>query len=63
MRAAVGNHLEKSAAGVVVFLMSFEMLGELVDARRENRDLHWSRSGVGSVYLVLFDDCRLLFCL
>jgi hypothetical protein len=38
--AAVGNHFQESAAGMVVFLMRFKVFCEFVDASRENSDLN-----------------------
>ena len=33
------DHTEQSAAGVMIFLMRTEVLGELTDSRRQQRDL------------------------
>lgn len=41
------DHLQQSLARVVVFLMSFEMIGESVDALAQQRNLYGSRSGIG----------------
>ncbi len=38
--AAVGNHFQQSAAGVVVFLVCLKMFCEFVDARRKDSYLN-----------------------
>ena len=52
---ALRDHLEEPPARVVVLLVSFEVLGEFVDALREQCDLHLRRTGVALVRLVLAD--------
>jgi len=59
--AALRNHFEQSAPRVVVLLMSFEMLGEFVDASRQERDLHLRRPCVSVVRAVFADNCFLNF--
>ena len=59
--ASLRDHLEQSAPRVVVFLVRFEMLGELIDALREQRDLHLRRPGVAPVRLIRGDDLFLRF--
>src|SRR3990172_5983568 len=44
--AALAHHLEEPAARVVVLLVRLEVLGEMVDPRGEDRDLHLRRAGV-----------------
>ena len=44
--AAAGHHFEEAAAGRMVFGMPFEVLGQLVDALGQARDLHVRASGV-----------------
>ena len=46
MSAAFGNHLQETAARVFVLLMSFQMLGELVNLLGQERHLHGRRTGV-----------------
>ena len=57
--SSVTDHLEKSAAAVVVLMVSLEVLGKSVDAICEDRDLNLGRTCVALVGLVLVDD-RLL---
>lgn len=45
--AALADHHQQSAARVQVVLMYFEMFGQLIDARGEQRDLHFGRTGIG----------------
>ena len=49
VRAAVGNHLEKAAAGMKILRIFLQMLGELVYLLGKERDLHIGRSGVRAV--------------
>ena len=55
------DHLEQPAPRVIVFLVRFEMLGELVDALGKQRDLHLRRSRIALVRLVCGDDLFLRF--
>jgi hypothetical protein len=59
--ATLRDHLEQSAPRVIVFLVRFEMLGELVDALGKQRDLHLRRPGIALVRLVRGDDLFLRF--
>ncbi len=61
VRTTICNHLEESAAGVVVFLVRLEMLCKLVDACGKNTDLSMGRTRVFVVDLGLFDDSLFLF--
>ena len=47
--AAAANHLHQAAAAVVIMLVGLEVLGQVVDARGEQRDLDLRGTGVGSV--------------
>ena len=47
--AALADHLEQTAAAVVVVLVDLEMLVEMVDALGQNGDLHLGRAGIGFV--------------
>ena len=59
--ASLRDHLEQSAPRVVVFLVRFEVLGELVNACSEQRDLHLRRPRVALVRLVRRNDLFLRF--
>src|ERR1051325_10161079 len=59
--ATPADELEQASARMVVFRVSSEMLGELVDASREERDLHVGRAGVLLAAPVLADDVLLRF--
>ena len=53
--AAIAHHFQKSAARVVVFLVMPQMLGNLLDFRGQNRNLHLWRASVRFVGLEFFD--------
>ena len=55
-------HLLKTAAAVIVVVVCLKMLGEVLDAAREERDRYLRRTGVDLVRLVSVDNC-LLFVL
>ena len=57
--SSVSDHLKKTAAAVVVLVVSLEVLGEGVDTVGKKCDLHLGRTCVALVGLVLVDD-RLL---
>lgn len=44
--AAACDHLEQAAARGVILRVGFEMLGEVIDARRQDGDLHVRAAGV-----------------
>ena len=50
------NHLQQSTATMVVFHVGFEVRGQLVDARGEQRNLNFWRPGVVRAARVVFDD-------
>ena len=54
--AAAADHLEQSAAGVVVVLVAAQMFGHAIDALGEQRDLDIGRAGVAGVEPVLLND-------
>jgi hypothetical protein len=56
--AAAAGHLEKAAAAVEILTMGAEVLGEVVDARGEERDLNLGRSGILIVVFELGDVIR-----
>src|SRR5262249_46602625 len=51
---------QQAAARVVVLLVLAQMLGELADPRRQQRDLHLGGTGVVLASAVLLDDLLLL---
>src|SRR5579885_3269023 len=51
---------EQAAPAVVVLLVRLEVLGEVVDALREDGDLHLGRTGVRLVEAVLADRCGVI---
>src|SRR5690606_2059597 len=59
--APLADHLVHAPARVVILLVHPQMLGQLVDARRQDRDLHLGRAGVAFVLLKLGDNLRLGF--
>ena len=60
---AAPDHLEQAKLAVLVFLVDFEMFGELFDALREDGDLYFRRAGVRFVGTIVFDNSVfLLFC-
>ncbi|MDF2441131.1 MAG: hypothetical protein JWN98_2115 [Abditibacteriota bacterium] len=61
--ATLTNQAQQAQSRSVIFAMCFQMLGQLVDARRHQRDLHFGRTGVGFV-LGVFSYGRLFgaFC-
>src|SRR5574337_27842 len=59
--AAMIDHLQKTTAGMVVFLVRLEMVGQLLDARGQQRDLYLRRTGVGRRAAVILDDLVGLF--
>src|SRR6478736_10128322 len=53
---ALGYELEQSPPRVIVLDVGFEMLGEAVDALREDRHLHFRRTGVAGFGRIGLDD-------
>ena len=53
--AALANHHQKSTTRAVIFLVALQMLGQMVDALREQRDLHVCGTGVLLVRLECVD--------
>ena len=43
---AAADHVEKTAAGAVIFFVGAEMLGEIIDALGKNCNLNFGGSGV-----------------
>ena len=56
---ALADHEQEAAAAVMVALVVLEMLGEVGDALREQRDLHVGRTGVSRCGRVVIDDLLL----
>lgn len=48
-RAALTNHLQQAATAVVIFVVAFEVLGEVRNALREQCNLHFRRTSVAFV--------------
>src|SRR5574337_234921 len=57
--AALADELQQAPPGVMIFHVEFEVIGETVDALREQRDLHFWRAGVPFVESNLFDEAFL----
>ena len=57
--APLANHHQQSAARTVIFLVGLQMLGQMVDPLRKQRDLHVGGTSVLRVRLKLFNR----FCL
>lgn len=62
MLAAVCNHLQESAARVLVFKVFLKVEGQLVDALAQKSNLHLRRASVSGMYCRAFDN-TLLFSL
>src|SRR5688572_19256271 len=54
--ATAVNHLQQTAAAVVVLLVELEVTGELLDAGGQESHLDFRGAGVGRAALVFFDD-------
>src|SRR6516162_2748670 len=54
--ATLGHELEQSTPGMIVLDVGLEMLGEAVDALREDRHLHFRRTGIAGLGRVGLDD-------
>src|SRR3954470_21876979 len=59
--AAAADELQQATTRVVVVLVTAQVLGELVDALCQHRDLHLRRAGVGLVFAELLNVLQLLF--
>jgi hypothetical protein len=53
--ATLSDHLEKPTTTVMVLFVGPEVVGQVIDAFGENRDLNASRSGVGLMRPILLD--------
>src|SRR3954447_16358087 len=58
-RTAGRDQLQEAAAGMVVLAVGLEMAGQVVDAFRQDRNLHLGRTGITGLGGVRLDDFRL----
>src|SRR6056297_506209 len=58
---ALGDELQKATAGVVVFLVGLEVLGQRRDPRGQDRHLDIGRAGIAVLRREFLDDLRLFF--
>src|SRR5687768_17012785 len=58
--AALVHHLEQPTTRMVVFLVTREVFGELIDPRRQQGNLDLGRARIGRTATVLRDDFGLL---
>ena len=58
--AAARGHLKEAAAAVEILAVRAQMLGQVIDASGEQRDLDFGRAGILIVDFVFGDDFR--FC-
>jgi hypothetical protein len=56
---ALSDHSQKTTAGMMVFGMSFEVVGQISDLFAQNCDLHLGRTRIGVVRSVAIDDLGL----
>ena len=61
--AALTNHHQQTATGVVVVLVGAQMVSQLVDTGSEDSDLYLGRTGIALVGRVFQDDLGLFFLL
>jgi hypothetical protein len=59
--AALTDEHQQTPPGVVVLAVQLEMVGQAIDALREERDLHLGRPGIALVDAELLDQALLLF--
>jgi hypothetical protein len=57
---ALSNELHEATSGVVITFVHLQVLGEMRDTVRQNRDLNFGRAGVLVVMLVVLNDLLLL---
>src|SRR6201996_9167820 len=53
------HQLQQTTARVIVLHMRLEVFGEVIDAFREDRDLHFRRTGIARLLGTRLDDFRL----
>ena len=61
--SSVTDHLLKTATAVEVLFVGFEMLGQIVDAGSEDRDLNLGRTRIAFMNGILLDQSLLFFLL
>src|SRR5688572_4958414 len=61
-RTALVHHHQQAAAAMVVLRVALEVLGQVVDALREDRHLDFRRSGVARTTTVFLDERILALC-
>src|SRR5690606_19312602 len=59
--AALVDHLQKPTARMIVFAVSLEMIGQVVDALGKDRDLDFGRTGVAGLGAIFLDELLLAF--
>lgn len=59
---AIGDHTEKSAAGVIVFLVFLEMIGQFFNSLGKQSDLNFGGAGILVMDGCFLDDFGLLSC-
>ena len=59
---ALPDHLEQPEPGMVILAVGFEVVGEVVDPAREQRDLDFGRAGVALVHSEVGDDGLFRVC-
>src|SRR5688572_1536241 len=57
--AALADHLQKTAARMMILRVALEMLCEIGDALAQDRDLHFRRAGIGLALSIRLDQLRL----
>jgi len=58
--AATAHHTQQTTAGVMILDVALEMASEIVDARRQQRNLHFRGSGIGRGPLMILQNLSLL---
>jgi hypothetical protein len=58
--ATLANELHESTARVMIAFVNLEVLGEMRNPVRQNRDLNFGRAGVRRVSLIVLNDLLLL---
>jgi hypothetical protein len=61
MPAALADQLEQAAPAVLVVLVRLEVLGQLIDASRQDSNLDFRASGITIVEVILIDN-RVFLC-
>ena len=54
------DHLQQPAAGMMVLLMRLQMLIQVIDARRQQCDLHFRRTGIALMRCLVRHNCALV---